>query len=53
MVPADEGYAVGVADFEREEEEEGFEGVEAAVYEVACFTVSAGLPGRGAEEGYP
>ena len=35
VVAADEGDAVGVADFEAEEEQEGFERVEAAVDEVA------------------
>ena len=34
MVAADEGDAVGVADFEAEEEEEAFEGVETAVDKV-------------------
>lgn len=40
VVAADQGYAVGVADFEAEEEEEGFKRVEAAVDKVACTTVS-------------
>lgn len=35
VVTADERHAVWVADFEAEEEEEGFEGVETAVDEVA------------------
>jgi len=35
VVSADESHAVGIADFEAEEEEEGLEGVEAAVDEVA------------------
>ena len=35
VVSADEGDSVGVADFQGEEEEEGFDGVVAAVYEVA------------------
>jgi hypothetical protein len=35
MVPADEGNAIGVADFEAEKEEEGLEGVEAAIDKVA------------------
>ena len=35
MIAADEGDAVGVADFEAEEEQERFEGVEATVDEVA------------------
>ena len=39
VVAADQRYAVGVADFEAEEEEEGFERVEAAVNEVACGVV--------------
>lgn len=39
MVAADEGHAVWVADFEAEEEEERFERVEAAVYEVAWFVL--------------
>lgn len=38
VVATDEGDAVGVADFEAEEEEECFERVEAAVDEVACGT---------------
>ena len=36
VVPANQRYAVWVADFEAEEEQEGFERVEAAVDEVAC-----------------
>ena len=36
VVAADEGHALGVADLEGEEEEEGLDGVEAAVDEVAC-----------------
>lgn len=40
MVPSDECYAVWVSNFEAEEEEEGFERVEAAVNEVAWFRVS-------------
>ena len=40
VVPADQRYAVGVADLEAEEEEEGFERVEAAVDEVACTNIS-------------
>jgi hypothetical protein len=35
VVASDEGDAVGVADFEAEEEKKCFEGVEAAVDEVA------------------
>ncbi len=35
VISADEGDAIGVADFEGEEEEEGFDGVVAAVDEVA------------------
>ena len=35
MVAADEGDAVGIADFEAEEKQEGFERVKAAVDEVA------------------
>ena len=40
MVPTDEGYAIGVAYFEAEEEEEGFERVEAAVNEVAYICLA-------------
>ena len=36
VVAADEGHAVRVADFEREEEQEGLDRVEAAVDIVAC-----------------
>ena len=36
VVAADERDALGVADFEREKEQEGLDGVEAAVDEVAC-----------------
>lgn len=36
VVAADQRYSVWVANFEAEEEEEGFEGVETAVNEVAC-----------------
>jgi len=35
VVPADQGHAVWVADFEAEEEEEAFEGVESSVDKVA------------------
>ena len=34
MVPSDQGYAVWVTDFEAEKQEEGFEGIEAAINEV-------------------
>ena len=34
VVPPDQRYAVGIPDFETEEQEEGFERVEASVYEV-------------------
>jgi hypothetical protein len=40
VVAADQRYAVRVADFEAEEEEEGFERVEAAIDKVA-YTISA------------
>jgi hypothetical protein len=40
VVPANERYTVGVAYFEAEEEEEGFERVEAAVNEVACICLA-------------
>lgn len=39
MVSANEGDAVGVAYFEAEEKQEGFERVEAAVDKVACEDV--------------
>lgn len=34
MVAPDEGHAIGVADLEAEQEEEGFEGIETTVDEV-------------------
>jgi hypothetical protein len=35
VISADQGDAIGIADFEAEKEEEGFERVEAAVDKVA------------------
>ena len=40
MVAANQGDSVWVSYFEAEKEEEGFERVEAAVYEVACTVIS-------------
>ena len=42
MVASYQGYAVGVADFEAEEEEKGLERVETAVNEVACISLACG-----------
>lgn len=39
VITPDEGYPVGVADFEEEKEEEGFDRVEAAIHKVACRMV--------------
>ncbi len=36
MVATNEGHTVGVADFEAEEEEKGFEGIKTPVNKVAC-----------------
>ena len=40
VVAADKCHSIRVSNFEAEEEEEGFEGVEAAVDKVACARVS-------------
>jgi len=39
VVPPDEGDAIGISDLEEKEEEEGLNGVEAAVDKVACGLV--------------
>lgn len=51
MVPADEGHAVGVANFEAEEKEKRFEGVETAIDEVAHKKVVrvGGIPAHAEE----
>ena len=36
MVVPDESHSLGLADFQREQEEEGFDRVESAVDEIAC-----------------
>lgn len=36
VVPSNQGHSIGVADFEREEEEECFDGVEPSINVVAC-----------------
>ena len=49
VIAADEGDAVWVPDFEEEEEEEGLDGEEAAVYKVACGLVCRLARVRGRE----